>query len=82
MTSKRNVHYSCFAVDEDDNFYGSRQIDTTPYSITHLKPSTKYLGSQYYQLFFCSSSGVSLSCLRFSSSLVTWEVSSPKHTAS
>ncbi|GFP91748.1 hypothetical protein PHJA_001318800 [Phtheirospermum japonicum] len=58
------------------------EIDTTPDSITHLKPSTKYLGSQYYQLFFFSSSGFSLSCLRFSSSLVTWEVSSPKHTAS
>ncbi|GFP91881.1 hypothetical protein PHJA_001332200 [Phtheirospermum japonicum] len=58
------------------------EIDTTPNSITHLKPSTKYLGSQYYHLFFCSSSGVSLSCLRFSSSLVTCEVSSPKHTAS
>ncbi|GFP97427.1 hypothetical protein PHJA_001886800 [Phtheirospermum japonicum] len=58
------------------------EIDTAPDSITHLKPLTKYLGSQYYQLFFCSSSGVSLSFLHFSSSLVTWEVSSPKHTAS
>ncbi|GFQ07099.1 hypothetical protein PHJA_002854000 [Phtheirospermum japonicum] len=58
------------------------EIDTTQDSITHIKPSTKYLGSQYYQLFFYSSSSVSLSRLRFLSSMVTWEVSSPKHTAS
>lgn len=58
------------------------RIGMTPDLIIHPEHTTEFLGSQYFLRFFCSFLVVFFSCFPFSSSLVTWKGSSPKHTVS